>query len=66
MTSGLMLPVSLSLAMFRLSAEELVLFPSLEVELLLVMPHSCSLLSYLEITWYYMIAASTLTSVLFR
>ena len=60
------LPLSLSLAMFRLSAEESVMFPSLELEYLLVAPHVCSLLSYLELTWNSLLEIVTLISILFR
>ena len=60
------MPLSLSLAMFRLSAEESVMFPSLELEYLLVAPHVCSLLSYLELTWNSLLEIVTLISILFR
>ena len=58
------MPLSVSLAMFRLSAEEFLLFPGLEY--LLVDPHVCSLLSYLKLTWICLVSITTLTSVLFR
>ena len=53
------MPLSVSLAVFRLSAE-------LEFEYLLVDLHVCSLLSYLKLTWICLVSITTLTSVLFR
>ena len=64
--AGLTLPLSLSLAMFRLSAEESILFPDLELEYLAVAPQVCSLLSFLNKTWLSVVGISTLTSVIFR
>ena len=42
------------------------MFPSLELEYLLVAPHVCSLLSYLELTWNSLLEIVTLISILFR
>ena len=63
---GLILPLSLSLAIFRLSTEEFLFFQDLELEYFSVLPHLCYLLSYLDITWFTIIGSSTLISVIFR
>ena len=64
--AGLILPVSLSLAVFRLSLEESTLSTDLYLDYLTLNTPVCSILSYLEKTWYNVIGASTITSVLFR
>ena len=61
--SGLITPLSMSLAVFRLSAEESLMFPDLYLTL---DPHLCGLLSYLSKTWLTVIKISTLISVIFR
>ena len=63
---GLILPLTLSLAVFRLLSEEFHFFPDLELEYLSLESHFCSLLSYLDITWQGIIGPSTLISVIFR
>ena len=64
--AGLILPVSLTLAVFRLSLEQSSLSTDFCLECLTLNSPVCSILSYLEWTWYYVIGASTITSVLFR
>ena len=64
--SGLITPASMSMAVFRLSAEEFLMFPDLELEYLALAPHLCSLLSYLSKTWLAVIKIFSLTSVIFR
>ena len=64
--SGLITPLSLALAVFRLSAEESLMFPALDLEYLSLAPQLCSLLSHLSKTWLSTIKIFTLTSVVFR
>ena len=64
--SGLITPVSMSLALFRLSAEESLMSPDLELEYLTLAPHLCTLLSYLTRTWLAVTALTTLISTVFR
>ena len=61
--SGLITPISMSLALLRLSAEESLMFPDLYLTL---DPLLCGLLSYLSKTWLTVIKISTLISVIFR
>ena len=64
--AGLILPVSLSLAVFRLSLEESTLSTDLHLDYLTLNNPVCSILYHLETSWYNVIGASTITSVLFR
>ena len=64
--SGLITPASMSMAVFRLSAEEFLMFPDLELDYLSLSPLLCSLLSYLSKTWLTVIKISSLISVIFR
>ena len=64
--SGLITPLSMSLAVFRLSAEESLMSPDLELDYLSLSPLLCSLLSYLAKTWLAVTAVSTLISTVFR